>query len=228
MNTLSLLQGLRYIDTFFPSGGFAFSTGLEAAVSEGTVRTSEDFHRYVTDYLSQGVCTCEAVALARTHRATSLGRLGEVITADEELDSMKLCRPTRAASRQMGRSILHIAAQQPPGENMLGLYGQEVRENRSPGHVGVVMGVMLGELGWSQQDAIAAFLYQIAVGFVSASYKLLPIGPWEGQHLLNTWTPLLQNFSTTINADGPMTSWTPIQDIYAMRQARLPTRLFRS
>ena len=32
METLALLHGLRFIDSFFPSGGYAFSSGLEAAV----------------------------------------------------------------------------------------------------------------------------------------------------------------------------------------------------
>ena len=35
MNTFSLLNGLRFVDSFFPSGGYAFSSGLEAAVQGG-------------------------------------------------------------------------------------------------------------------------------------------------------------------------------------------------
>ena len=30
MNTRSLLTGLRFVDSFFPSGGYAYSSGLEA------------------------------------------------------------------------------------------------------------------------------------------------------------------------------------------------------
>jgi urease accessory protein len=37
MNTLALLNGLRFVDSFFPSGGYAFSSGLEAAVQGGAV-----------------------------------------------------------------------------------------------------------------------------------------------------------------------------------------------
>ena len=42
MNTLSLLNGLRFVDSFFPSGGYAFSSGLEASVQGGAVRNAEE------------------------------------------------------------------------------------------------------------------------------------------------------------------------------------------
>ena len=40
MDTLSLLNGLRFVDSFFPSGGYAFSSGLEAAVQGGAIRNA--------------------------------------------------------------------------------------------------------------------------------------------------------------------------------------------
>ena len=51
MDTLGLLHGLRFIDSFFPSGGYAFSSGLEAAVQQGAVRDAEDFREYVEEML---------------------------------------------------------------------------------------------------------------------------------------------------------------------------------
>ncbi|MYA29552.1 MAG: urease accessory protein UreF, partial [Nitrospira sp. SB0666_bin_27] len=61
MDTRLLLQGFRYLDTFFPSGGFAFSSGLETAVQEDNVRTAEDLNRYVVDFFRWGLGPCEAV-----------------------------------------------------------------------------------------------------------------------------------------------------------------------
>ena len=94
MDTCSLLQGFRYIDTFFPSGGFAYSSGLETAVQEGNVQTSEDLNRYVADYLCWGMGKCEAVALAQAHHASTVGNLDSVLKTDKTLESMKLCRET--------------------------------------------------------------------------------------------------------------------------------------
>jgi len=75
---------------------------------------------------------------------------------------------------------------------------------------------------------VAAFLYHTAVGFVSASVKLLPIGQREGQRLLARWMPLIVEVSRRVEHEKIPTSWSPVQDIYSMRHAQLGTRLFRS
>ncbi len=228
MDTRSFLHGLRYLDTFFPSGGFAFSSGVETAVQEGNVRTSQDLNRYVADYLWWGLGRCEAVALARSHHAAGRRNLKDVIRVDLALESMKLCRETRTASRQMGRSLFHNAVHRENAGGVFEAFRETVDSGRSPGHWAVVLGVTLHTSGWDQPSAVAGLLYQACVGFVSASYKLLSIGQREGQHLLETWLPLMVELSRTIDADTPMTSWAPVQDIYAMRHAQLTPRLFRS
>ena len=229
MNIQALLHGFRYLDTLFPSGGFAFSSGLETAVQEGSVHTSEDLNRYVADYLWWGLGKCEAVALAQGHRAAFNRDLKGIIRADRALEAMKLCRETRMAGRQMGRSLFQNAIRpESSAHGILDAFREAVDSGRSPGHWAVILGVSLYAAGWNRQGAVAGFLYQAATGFVSSSYKLLSIGQREGQRLLEAWTPLIVEISHTVDAGAPMTSWTPLQDIYAMRHARLTTRLFRS
>ncbi len=228
MDTQAFLHGFRCLDTFFPSGGFAFSSGLETAVQEGGVRTSEDLNRYVADYLRRGLGTCEAVAAARGHHAARHHDLDGVIQADHALEAMKLCGETRAASRQMGRGLLHNAVRTGHGHGILAEFCEAVESGRAPGHWAVLLGVHLQTAGWNRQSTVAGLLYQAGTGFVSASYKLIAIGQREGQRLLEAWTPMMVELSRTVDAGTPMTSWAPVQDIYAMRHARLTTRLFRS
>jgi len=228
MNTLSLLHGLRFIDSFFPSGGYAFSSGFEAAVQGGQIRNAEDVSYYVEDLFRGGLGRCEAVAVGLGHDAAVSGALQLAFDADQELDAIKLSRDARMASRQMGRQILRGANEQPEPSSMLCHFVTEVEGNRSPGHLAVSLGITLGSFGWSRQESVAAFLYHTAVGFVSASYKLLPIGQREGQRLLVSWTPLIDDVSRRTEHEKILTSWSPIQDIYSMRHSQLATRLFRS
>lgn len=228
MELRSLLQGFRYIDNFFPSGGFAFSSSLETAVQEGNVRTSEDLNRYVADYLWWGMGKCEAVAVAQAHLASSEKDLKTVIKTDNELQAMKLCQSTRTASCQMGYALLNNAVYQSNTPGIIKAFRESVQAKKSPGHFAVVLGVNFQTVGWDQQQAIAGFLYQAAIGFVSASYKLLPIGQREGQRLLELWIALIVEISQTIDAQTPMLSWAPTQEIYAMRHSQLTTKIFRS
>ena len=197
MNTQSLVEGLRFVDSFFPSGGFAFSSGLEAAVQGGAVRNGEDFSRYVEDVLRNGMGRREAIAVARAHDAVSKKLLRVALEADRELDAMKIGRESRMASRQVGKQVIRIAAEQIEGHPILSDFLAAVEADRTPGHAAVAFGLTLAAAGWKKDDAVAAFLYQAATGFVSAALKLLPIGQREGQRLLHEWTPLIAEISAS-------------------------------
>jgi urease accessory protein len=228
VETVSLLQGLRFVDSFFPSGGFAYSSGLEAAVQGGAVRTADDLSQYAEDLLRNGMGRREAVAVALAHDAVSKGVIQIAFDADCELEAMKTGRESRLASRQMGRQVIRIAAEQHERVPLLHDFLLAVEAEKTPCHLAVSLGLALASSGWSREDAVAAYLYQTATGLMSAALKLLPIGQREGQRLLDGWMPLIAELSGQAHPDTTMTSWSPVQDIYAMRHSRLESRLFRS
>jgi urease accessory protein len=228
MNTSALLEGLRFIDTFFPSGGYAFSSGLEAAIQGGAVKNSDQLARYVEDLLRGGMSRREVLAVRVANRAGSEDDIVSAIDIDRKLDSTKLSRESRLASRQMGRQVIRVAADQLHARPALNTYREAVDSEKTPGHLAVSFGVTMGACGWEPEETIAAFLYQTVVGFVSAAMRLSPIGQHEGQRLLSEWLPLIDRISRETDPDAAMSSWSPIQDIYAMRHGRLEWRLFRS
>lgn len=228
MDTVVLLHGLRFVDSFFPSGGYAYSSGLEAAVQGGAVKDSSQLARYVEDLLRGGISRREAVAVAIAHRASVTGKSQPALTIDAELDAMKMGRESRIASRQMGRQVIRVAAEQFEGDAVLQQFHVKVEEEHTPGHLPVCVGLTLAACGWTRQETVGAYLYHTAVGLVSAAMKLLPIGQREGQRLLAQWSPLLTQLSRNAASMSAMVSWSPVQDIYAMRHARLESRLFRS
>ena len=228
MNTSSLLKGLRFVDSFFPSGGYAFSSGLEAAVQGGAVRNTEELSRYVIESLTTGMGERDAVAVGLAHDAYASGSLEIAFNVDRELEAMKLGRESRAASRQMGRQIIRLAADELARQSLIEDYLVAVEAEHSPGHLAVTVGLTLAAAGWSKEDTIAAFLYHTATGYVAAAMKLLPIGQREGQRLLGSWLEVIERVSRNASHRRVLQSWSPIQDIYVMRHSRLESRLFRS
>ena len=228
MNTRNLLNGLRFVDSFFPSGGYAFSSGLEAAVQGGAVRNAEELSHYVVESFTTGIGEREAVVVGLAHEAYISGSLDIAFKADRELEAMKLGLESRTASRQMGRQVIRLAAEQHPRPPLLEDFLSAVEAGHSPGHMAVSLGLTLAAAGWSKEDAIASFLYQTATGFVAAAMKLLPLGQREGQRLLDNWIEVIEQVSHNAAHRQVLQSWSPIQDIYAMRHSRLESRLFRS
>lgn len=195
MNTLGLLKGLRFVDSFFPSGGYAFSSGLEAAVQGGGVRNAEELSRYVVELLTTGIGEREAVAVGWAHDAFVSGILDLALKTDRELDAMKLSRESRTASRQMGRQVIRLAATQQARQPLIEDYRAAVEAEQTPGHLAVTVGLTLAAAGWSKEDTIASFLYQAATGFVAAAMKLMPLGQRGGQGLLESWLAVIEQVS---------------------------------
>ncbi|HKO31551.1 MAG TPA: urease accessory UreF family protein, partial [Nitrospiraceae bacterium] len=220
--------GLRFVDSFFPSGGYAFSSGIEAAVKGGAVRNVEELSRFVVELLTTGIGEREAVAVGLAHDSFVSGILKIALTADRELDAMKLGREGRSSSRQMGRQVIRVAAEQNNRHLLIDDYLAAVEAEQTPGHMAVSLGLTLAAAGWSKEDTIAAFLYQSVTGFVAAAMKLMPVGQREGQRLLDGWIEVIERVSQQAVHRRELCSWSPVQDIYAMRHNRLESRLFRS
>ena len=161
-------------------------------------------------------------------RSYASGSLEIAFNVDQELEAMKLGRESRAASRQMGRQVMRLAANQLARHPLIEEYLAAVEAEQTPGHLAVSLGLTLAAAGWSKEDSVAAFLYQTATGFVAAAMKLLPIGQREGQKLLESWLEVIERVSRNASHQQVLQSWSPIQDIYAMRHSRLESRLFRS
>ena len=194
----------------------------------GAVRNAEELSRYVVESLTTGIGEREAVAVGLTHDAGVSGSLEIAFEADGELEAMKLCCESRIASRQMGRQVIRLAANQRARQPLIEDYRAAVEADRTPGHLAVSFGLTLAAAGWSKEDSIAAFLYQTATGFVAAAMKLLPLGQREGQRLLEDWIEVIERVSHKAAHERVLQSWSPVQDIYAMRHSRLESRLFRS
>ena len=68
----------------FPTGGFAYSQGLETVVAEGYVRGERGLAGWLEDILQHGSGWSDAVLLSLAHRAVTTGvvQIANVITAD--------------------------------------------------------------------------------------------------------------------------------------------------
>ena len=158
MNSLSLIHGLRFLDSFFPSGGYAYSSGLETAVQEGAVRDAKQFEEYVEDLLRAGIGTREAVGVSLACEAIRRRKLSLALKADAELEAMKIGYESRLASRQMGRQVMRAAVDHIHAHATLQAFRTEVVDSRTPGHFAVCLGLTLAASGWNRREAIAAFL----------------------------------------------------------------------
>ena len=157
----AFLALLQFADGLFPAGGFAHSFGLETYAQEGRVRERAGLEAFVRAHLEGGAGPCDAVAVAHAARRAAAGEVPALVLVDERLDAMKCVPEFRAASRQMGRQTLRVAAGL-GDDPIVGELRHLVEEGRAPGHHAVALGTALGRAGADAERAAAAYLYSTA------------------------------------------------------------------
>ena len=83
--THGLLTLLQLSDSFFPTGMFAHSLGLEGMVRRGLVRGLDDVERFLLATLRHAVLPSDGVALLNARRATRAGDSEALIAIDQRL-----------------------------------------------------------------------------------------------------------------------------------------------
>ena len=162
-----LLATLQLADSFFPTGAYAHSQGLEQMVAQGWVSNSAQVEEYLTEQLTGAVLPSDGVALLNACEAAAGGDGETIIAIDRLLHAMKLPEEVRLASTQSGRRLLDeslglLAAGAVP--LVFEEYRRAVLQREVPGSAAVAFAVSACAMGIPAETGPALLLPQICRG----------------------------------------------------------------
>ena len=225
----TLLSVLQLADSFFPSGIYAHSHGLEGLVNRGMIRTSEDVADFLENQFIYSVMPTDGVALLEAYRAAELADLNQIISIDQLLIVMKPSSEFRTASTQLGYRLL--VETKTWDTNMLrDQYSRMVNVNKAPGNGSVVLGVGGSALNMGGRTALAVFAHSLATSILGAAMRLLPFSHTDAQLTLRRLNPLLEHLTAQIYGMRwvDMQAFTPELDLVSMAHETDELRLFAS
>lgn len=225
----ALLSALQLGDSFFPSGAFAYSWGLETYVSEGWVKDRDGLMRFIRAYLTGLVKRCDCIFIKLSYQLSEKGDIQNLIRIDRLLHSMKPAREIRDGSLQTGRQLLQVILSLHESA-ILAAALERIKKKEMYGHQPIIFGLVCPVMGIPLESALIVYLYSTVSSIASAGVRLIPLGHTDAQRTINEMKPLVLKISEEVNSLGEsdIASFAPAFEMRAMRHEHLATRLFKS
>jgi urease accessory protein len=212
----NLLRLLAWLSPAFPTGGFAYSHGLEWAVEAGDVTNETTLSEWLIDLLQWGSGYTDTILLRLAHRSWNDK------VALQEVTALALAS---AAGRERHQEALNqgrafILAAQPWG----------VPDDLPDAPYSVSVGATAGFHGIDEDDVAVVYLQAFAANLISAAVRLVPLGQTAGLRVLAGLEPVILHTAhgTRFAEPDDIGGCCFRSDVAALRHETQYTRLFRS
>jgi urease accessory protein len=212
MTDTALLSLVQWLSPAFPVGGYAYSHGLEWAISAGDITSAEDLQRWIGTVLTEGAGRTDAILLAQALRP------------EADLAALSALAQALAASRE--RLVETLDQGRALGQTIAALTGQPLPEMPYP----VALGAAARGLGLPAEPVVALYLHAFASALVQAAVRFVPLGQTEGQAVLAALHPvILQVAAEAVQAGlDQIGSGAFRSDLAAMWHETMDVRIFRT
>lgn len=210
--TPGLLTLVQWLSPAFPTGGFAYSHGLEWMVAEGGLTGADALRDWLADVLAFGTGRQDAILLSLALRpgadAAALDALACALCPSAERLAETLDQGTAFA-----RTVAALTGRHLP-----------------PRALPVAVGEAAAPLGLAPEQVIALYLHAFAANLVSVGTRFLPLGQTEGQAVLTALHPAIEALAaeTAEAGDDDLGSVALGADLAAMAHETLDVRIFRT
>lgn len=210
MSALDRLSLIQWLSPAFPTGGFAYSHGLEQAMSEG-VRDADAVAAWVGDVLAHGGGWTDAVILSLVLRGAD---------ADEMAD----------LARALAGSSERLAETMDQGRAFAATVAALTGRQQTPYPLPVAVGLAARGLDLPADEIIAHYLHGFASNLISAATRFLPLGQAQAQCALAGLHPRIAELAKRAAKADPdaLESGCFGADLAAMRHETLDVRIFRT
>jgi len=218
---------LQLSDSFFPTGLYATSSGLEA-LSQTKKLKCKDISQFISMQLQQVMGPSDCTAMGCAYESCKKKDIFSLLDADQSLYYMKLIEETRIASTRSGNQLLKCVTTFTKNKKMLKEYQIAISKGKATGVYAVSFGVVTNSLNIPKKKAGMMLLYGLTVSIIGAAMRLGILQHFEGQKIIHELGPFISN-AVSENIDRPISSmwqFAPNLDILQMKHEGLSSKMF--
>jgi urease accessory protein len=181
---IALLRLFQLVSPGLPIGMYSYSQGLERAVEDGLVTTSDQVYDWIEGLLEQGMTQIDLPILARLYDAWSIGDISKVMRWSATLMAYRETFELRAEDRQAGQALARLLIELDFEEAAFWL-------RRNDATLATLYALAAVRWGIPKQEVVTGYLWSWLENQVLCAVKLVPLGQVAGQRLLIKLADLL-------------------------------------
>ncbi len=222
---------MQLADSFFPSGMFGLSNGLESLVKHGRIKNEQDILNFIEQQIEFQLTTCDCMIFLIAMDAAKNENIEELVEADNKFYSMRLIKEARNTSVRSGSQILNCVIQMTLDKKETKIakeFQMKIKSNETVGTYPVCLGIAMTLLRIPSESGIRMMLYSFSQSVIAAAIKLGIIDHISGQKILTKLSDKINIISSTIKKEPLYNIWqlTPLTDIFQMIHEHDVSKMF--
>lgn len=221
------LSMMQLSDSFFPTGMYSMSSGLEAIFYSGKKMKSEELRELVKTYLEYQIGPADCTALGNAYEYASRSNLPRLLEVDRAIFSMKLVQEIRDASVRSGTQLVRCIRSFSDNK-ILGQYEDAIRGGQAFGPYPAALAVAANAFLIPKRKAALLMLYSFSVSIVGAALRLGMLQHFDGQKVIDELKPMIVKVIKS-NIDRPIEGiwqFAPSIDVIQITHERMNSKMF--
>jgi len=219
---------MQLSDSFFPTGIFATSNGLEFLFTEKKIQGMTDLIEMIRIHIIQQIGPSDCVALANAFDSANKHDLDKVIEADSIVFATKSIKEIRNASVRSGVQLIKCVSEFVKDDEILNQYYNNIIKNKAHGIFPVAFAICCNALKIKKEKSMTMLLYGFTVGIVGAALRLGLIQHFEGQKIIHSIKPIISQTIKEYSNKTLFEMWqfAPQVDIVQMSHEKMDSKMF--
>lgn len=219
---------LQLGDSFFPTGMYTTSSGLETLFYDGRIKTKQEIIEFITVCLQYQIGPADCAALSNAYDFAKKENITKIIEIDHILFSMKLIKEIREASTRSGRQLLNCLLSFVPDNNLISSYYNSIKNKTANGIYPVALALASNSLNIKKERACLILLYGFTVSITGAALRLGMLQHIEGQQVIHELKPIITNvINNNIKRHfSNLWQFSPGIDLVQMKHESMDSKMF--